>query len=126
MGYVRLAGTRFCPTVVEKAKDGFFDGLTKRGKVSGHGVAPSYAEVTITQTIWLQGAPDARKRHAPLDFQLRKRADDAADGVPCEQIRGKCLWRWGFSAISEFFRGSGLNSPLKKPWTAFATDWWKE
>jgi len=56
--------------------------------VTGQGGAPSYAEVATSRTGYLvAGRPRCKEEARAAYWELRKRADDAADGVPCDQIR---------------------------------------
>ncbi len=62
-------------------------GFGRNRIVTGHGVAPSYAEVAISRTGYLvAGRPRCKEEARAAYWELRKRADDAADGVPCDVI----------------------------------------
>jgi len=56
--------------------------------VTGQRSAPSYAEVVTSRTGYLvTGRPRCKEEARAAYWELRKRADDAADGVPCDQIQ---------------------------------------
>ncbi len=76
----------------EKAGDGFFG-------VTGHVGAPSNAEAAASQTVYLVARrPKCEEEARAAYWKLRKRADDAADGAPCDQIFFDGLLCWAISA----------------------------
>ena len=89
---------------------------TRKPRVTDHGGAPSNAEVVTSQTGYLvTGCPRCKEEVRAAYWELRKRADDAADGVPCDQIqpRGAPLWQaWPATGLP--------SSPSKKPSLAFS------
>ncbi len=59
-----------------------------RHYATGHGEGPAAAEFAASQTGYLvAGRPRCKEEARAAYWELRKRADDAADGVPCDQIR---------------------------------------
>ncbi len=67
------------------------------GFVTGQGGASSYVEVATSRTGYpvircahhlVAGRPRCKEEARAAYWELRKRADDAADGVPCDQIQG--------------------------------------